>query len=505
MDKAEKILHDWQHQALKTKALAFYQPLINRYPKAGVYLVGGMVRDLLLGRETKDFDFVITKVGEKALITFLKKYGRVNLVGKMFGVIKFTPPSIREDEAIDIALPRLDKPGKGTGAYRDVTIVRRATLSILDDLVRRDYTVNAIAWSLTEKKLIDPANGISDLKKKLLRTVGESAQRFQEDYSRLLRGLRFSVVLGFGFAPQTWTSLKSLTKKLNAKVDDEFVVPREVIARELLKTFLVDPVAALTMYDKSGALSVLIPEIEATKRCPQPRRFHTEGSVWKHTILALSALRSRAYRRWITEEPDAELVVTVLLHDLAKPTMLRTPSTNKVDRVRFDGHDVVGGKMARAIAERLKLASPAVASGLHVDPANLEWLIGHHLILLHARPSEMKLTTIERYFVSHPLAHKLKALLLADTLGIIPADGRSYTKHLVELEAVLKKLCSTRSHKLPSPLLGGEEIMAYLKIGSGPKVGFLKRKLREEQLLGSVKTKAAAKRFLKNLHGKTNL
>ncbi|MFA7286437.1 MAG: HD domain-containing protein [Patescibacteria group bacterium] len=499
--KPETILKDWQKRAIRTRELSFARALFKTYPDSNLYLVGGMVRDLLLGRQTKDYDFVVTNVAEAKLLTFLKRHGRVNTVGRTFGVIKFVPTGQHGSLAIDIALPRLDLPAKGTGAYRDIKVVRRASLPIEEDLLRRDYTVNAIAWDIRGKCIVDPTGGIVDLKKRQLRTVGDAATRFAEDYSRVLRGLRFAVTHNFSFAPATWRELRVATAGLVKKVSGEFVVPREVIAREFLRTFVANPVIALNLYDRSTALEKLIPELRATKTCPQPRKYHSEGSVWKHTALALAALASRRFRAKHAGI-DAELVVTVLLHDIAKPTMLRTPKKDGVDRVRFDGHDVEGGKMAEAICERLKLSVMSVDSGLHVEPTNVRWLIQHHLLLLHGRVTDMKLRTVLKYFVDHPLAEKLKALLLADTLGTIPASGKPYTKHLVDLERHLKRI-PRRDGKLPAPLLGGDGIMRVVRIAAGPAIGFLKRRLREEQLMGTVRTKQAAVEFIKDEYART--
>jgi len=498
-----KVLRDWQRRALKTKKLQFYRTLKKSYPKASVYIVGGVVRDLILGRDTKDLDFVITGLSEQKLLAFLKKQGRVNLVGKTFGVFKFTPKGQHGSEALDIALPRLDLPGKGTGAYKDVKVVSRANLPIEEDLMRRDFTVNALAWCLNDQTLIDPSGGLADLKKKVLRTVGEPEKRFKEDYSRLLRGLRFSIELGFSFEVKTWRSLKKLTAKLNDTVNQEFVVPREVIAKELLKTFYANPVHALKLYDESGAIKILIPELLLMKKCPQPRPYHTEGNVWRHTELALAALKSKSFRARYEERPDAELIMTVLFHDIAKPTMLRTPEKDGVDRVRFDGHDIKGGKMAKEIAERLKLSSLPADSPLHVNQDSLQWLIQYHLLLLHGRVNDMKLTTIERYFITHPLSQKLKQLMLVDTLGSIPKSGRPYTAHLTKLEKVLKRIGALGARGLPEPLLNGDEIMATLKIESGPIIGFLIRRLREQQLLRVVRNKKDARSFIKKEYARS--
>lgn len=488
------ILEQWQRTALRRKEFAFIKTL-EKKPEARVYLVGGFVRDLLLKRESKDIDFVVTGVPKTKLEELLKKHGRVNFVGRSFGVYKFSPKGTKGEDAFDIALPRIDLPKGKTGAYRDVRVVSRPDLAIEEDLKRRDYTVNALAWSLTEKKLVDLGQGLADLKAKRLRTVGKPDERFQEDYSRILRGLRFAAQLQFSFDPRTWRAMRSLVTHLNDTKKGQDVVPREVIAKELLKTFYANPSLALELYDTSGALDVLIPEAKRMKKCPQPKPYHMEGDVWQHTKLALKRLSEPMYRRHFPERPDAELILAVFLHDIAKPYTLKTPKKDGVDRVRFDGHDFEGGKLAKAIAERLKLSSMP-AGPLHVRAEHLEWLVAHHLLLLHDAARQMKLTTIERYFITHPLAQKLQQLILADSLATIPKSGRPYMKHLRILWAILKKI-QQHGTKPPPALLNGDEIMRILKIESGPNVGLVSRRLREAQLTKAVKTKRQAVTYIK--------
>ncbi len=490
-----KALQRWQRANSRKREFVFLRALA-KHPKARVYLVGGFVRDLLLKRESKDIDFVVTGVPQTQLVKILEKHGRVNFVGRTFGVFKFVPKGSSGEDAFDIALPRLDLPKNKSGAYRDVRVVSRANLPIEEDLKRRDYTVNALAWSLTERRLIDLGQGLTDLKARRLRTVGKPEERFREDYSRILRGLRFAAELNFVFEPKTWRAMKSLVRHLNDVKDGHDVVPREVIAKEFLKTFYADPSLAFELYDTSGAFSALMPEVNKMKKCPQPKPYHMEGDVWAHTRLALSRLNERAFQKYFPERPDAELILAVLFHDLGKPYTLKTPKKDGVDRVRFDGHDVVGGKMAKNIVERLKLSSMPAESPLHVKAEHLDWLIAHHLLLLHDAAKQMKLTTIERYFVTSPLAQKLQQLILADSLATIPRSGRPYMKHLTSLWAILKKI---RQHgtKPPLALLDGHDLMRILNIDSGPEIGLLSRRLREAQLMKLVKTKKQAEAFIK--------
>lgn len=495
-------LLNWQRKAGKDRRLSFIRSMARHHHRARVYLVGGVVRDLLLHRAIKDLDFVITGMPKATLASFLKQYGVVNFVGKNFGVFKVTPRGWPSGEAIDVALPRLDLPAGRSGAYRDVAVISRATVPIEDDLKRRDFTVNAMAWNLADRRLIDPYNGSHDLAARRLKAVGDPATRFKEDFSRMLRGLRFAVELNFKIEAKTWRVLRQLIGHLNDTRSGVPVVPREVVARELLKAFYADPVEALALYERSGALTALVPELDATKRCPQPKPYHTEGTVWRHIKLALQALDSPRFRRRHPTRPKAELIMAVLLHDIGKPVCLKTPRQHGVDRIRFDGHDVAGGRLAREIAERLKLASPPADSYLHVDPEHLEWLIGHHLLLLHDAARHMKLTTIEKYFVRNPLGEHLKALILADSLASIPATGRPVLNHIVTLERTLARM-SKHHRKLPASFLNGNEIMTTLGITAGPRVGLLLRLLREQQLLGTVQTKVQAILFMKREYERT--
>ena len=502
--KSINILFNWQKRALRQKDMSFAPALLKRYPEGRLYLVGGFVRDLLLSRPSKDIDFVVTGVSRAKLVAHLKKHGRVNFVGRTFGVFKFVPRGHNGNGAIDIALPRLDLPKGRSGAYRDVKVISRSSIAIKDDLRRRDFTVNALAWNISERRFIDLGQGLSDLRARVMRTVGRAEDRFCEDFSRMLRGLRFATELNFSVEPKTWQALRSLVHHLNDCRDNVCIVPREVLAKELLKTFYANPVKALELYDKSGALRVLMPELLAMKTCPQPKPYHMEGTVWRHTVLALEVLNSRRFRTFFSDRPDAELIMAILFHDLGKPYTLKTPKKDGVDRIRFDGHDMEGANMAKAMTERLKLASPPMGSHLHVNPEHVEWLISHHLLLLHDRAREMKLTTIEKYFVRHPLATKLQQLILADSLATIPKNGRPVLTHLRTLWKILTRL-SGRRQGLPPPLLNGDKLMNILNVPSGPTVGLLLRRLREQQLLGLVKTRQQAEIFLKKEYARTKI
>ena len=518
----------WRKTWPKLKPLQFVTVLQRQFPAARVYLVGGMVRDLAIGRPTTDYDLVVSGIPSANLERTLGKLGTVDLVGKTFGVFKFVPRGGDRSRAIDVALPRTEH-AFGTGGYRDVQVQSDHTLPIENDLARRDFTVNAMALELTplitpspkSKKvggkkslpatnypptgdlpqgdkllasLVDPHGGMDDLSREHIRTVGDPGTRFQEDYSRILRAIRFSCQLDFEIEAKTWTAVRAGVPQLNRVAHGERVVPHEVIAKELVKAVVAQPAWALELLDESGVLQHLMPELLKMKGCPQPPQFHSEGDVWTHTVLAFGKLDSAGFRR---EFPRAritpELVWAVFFHDVGKP-----PTLTVSDRIRTNGHDVAGAKIFRQVAERLKLSS----AGLQVDA--IEQLVAKHLLSTHAKRNEMKETTIEKYFFNDQFpGEQLLQLTYVDIAATVPPSGRpdfeTYRILKRRINALRTRLSAKR--RLPKALLDGHAIMALLKIPPGPQIQQAKDYLREEQLAGRVRTTNQAQQVLRKRFG----
>lgn len=500
MEKKLQIMYESRlkefHQKMEQEAsLSFVRELLAAFPEGEVYLVGGAVRDAAIGQmKQKDYDFVVRNVAVENLERFLEKRGEVVLVGKTFGVYKFVPTGFKLEEPIDIALPRTEHSFGEGGGYRDFKVQSDPKMPIEKDLSRRDFTINAMAWDLKNGKLVDPFGGFPDLEAKIIRAVGEPKERFREDYSRMLRALRFAAQFNFKIEEKTFEVIKEMIKHINDERQrghkKERVVPYETIAKELLKAFWHNPVRAFDLYEQSGAFRELMPEMMEMKGCPQPPNFHSEGDVWVHTRLALEKLQSEEFKKQFGGiKPNAEVVVAVMFHDLGKPLTIKTPERDGTDRIRFDEHDVVGGEMAGKICRRLKLDSLPEESFLRVEPDRVRQMIEKHMLLMQGNIEEMRNSTIEKYFFNPNFpGHGLLQLTFVDASATIPEEGKPDLTNfyaLIKRIEDLKKLVKERD-RLPPPVLNGNEIMEHFKLKPGPKVGELIAVLREAQLSGEV-------------------
>lgn len=469
------------------------------FPKGKVFLVGGAVRDLLLERPTKDYDLVVSGVVIPKLEHWLANHGQVNLVGKNFGVFKWQPAGWA-GEAIDIALPRTEHVTLGSGQYRDFKIQSDPDLPIEQDLLRRDFTINAIAIDLKNNVIIDPSRGQADITAKKIKAVGEPELRFKEDLSRVLRAVRQACQLGFRIEAKTFKGVMALSNKASiGKKAGNWLVPREIIARELIKALIANPVMALSLFDKIGFIKSLLPEVESLKGVPQPPQFHSEGDVWEHTKLALESF---ATPEWLTlfgeVRPSINVIIATLLHDIGKPSTLKTPEKHGVNRIRTDGHDVFGAKMVPDICQRLKLSSYVDLAAGQINNETVTWLVQSHLLLAHGSPEIFKPATIYRYFLKNPTTGlELQQVIFADMHATRPADGHILTPKLRLLQERLKDVKKKLTAGKLKSLLTGEEIMNSFNLKSGPQIGRLLMLLEEAQLASLVKTKRQAVSYLK--------
>jgi poly(A) polymerase len=316
----------------------------------------------------------------------------------------------------------------------------------------------------------------------------------------MLRGLRFSVQLGFALDAETKKAIVTGMKHINDSEKSVRVVPTETIASEFLKSLMADPVGTLDLWDEVGAIREIMPELLPMKNCEQPNNFHSEGDVWTHTRLALSVLSSKEFKKEFGKEPPLpEAVLGTMLHDIGKPPTKQTPAEHGTDRIRFNGHDAKGAQMAEDICRRLTLSAPAEFG---IDTERIGGIVRHHLITVHDQVEKLRESTWEKYFFNPSFPGlSLRQVIFCDSSATVPPSGKPDLGHFFGLKKRIQKLekLSLRKLVLPPPLLDGLEIMKALKLKPGPKIGSILRDLREEQLSGRIKTAAAAKAMLKKV------
>lgn len=453
MDKITKKLIVWQQEITSSPEFGFIAQLVEKFPEARIYLVGGAVRDILLGKETKDYDFVVGKVKAQELEKFLSDLGKVNLVGRSFGVFKFVPAinDVEEKiEAFDIALPRTEVAGM-SGGYKDFEVQSDPELPIEEDLGRRDFTINALAWDMKAQQLVDQFSGVNDLEQGIIRAIGEPEQRFQEDYTRMLRAVRFFCQLDFTIEPETLKAISFKAGKIKT-------IAPERINEEFTKIIMAPRAAdGIRLMAELGLLSELIPELADSRGITQNK--HHIYDVYEHSVRALAAGADRSYK--------LEVRLAALLHDIGKP---KTKEGSGEDST-FYNHDIVGAKIARKILQRLSFSNEIIDYTVH--------LIRYHMFYY-------ALDIVSDAGVRRMLARLGKeniddfiAVRICDRLGM----GRPKAKpwKLIELERRFKEVqLDPITPKLMK--LKGDELMQELNIKPGPRIGLLLNALLGEVL-----------------------
>ena len=409
-------------------------------PGAKAWVVGGYVRDRLLGRAHLDLDVVVE--GGDALAVARRFAALADapppVVFERFGTAQVTLPGRLVEFVTARAesyLPESRKP-----------VVRRATLD--EDLRRRDFTINTLLMDL-DGGIHDPLGGRGDLVAKVLRTPADPEQTFSDDPLRMLRGIRFASELGFHLAPELPEAMRAMTSRLAPPV-----VSVERISDELRKMLVSPrPQLALELLDEAGLLVVILPEIEACKGVPQTG-YHTHD-VFGHTLLTVQGT-----------PPDLLLRVAALFHDVGKPKTAKGDGT-------FLGHDEVGAAMAKDALERLRFAQK------EVDAVAL-------LVRLHLRPvfyrSEWTDGAVRR--LARDAGSQLDRMMLLARADIA-ASAYPEPEKLDELQARLDGVRQERPSRL-EPLVTGDHIMLARGIGPGPEVGRIKQKLEELVIDGEI-------------------
>ncbi|GAA2708719.1 MULTISPECIES: CCA tRNA nucleotidyltransferase [Streptomyces] len=415
--------------------------LARRFQDAGftLALVGGSVRDALLGRLGNDLDFTTDARPEDVLKIVRPWADAVWEVGIAFGTVGCR----KSDFDIEVTTYRSEAydrtSRKPEVSYGD---------SIEEDLVRRDFTVNAMAVRLPEKEFVDPHNGLQDLAARVLRTPGTPEESFSDDPLRMMRAARFAAQLDFEVAPEVVTAMTGMAERLE-------IVSAERIRDELNKLILSDhPRKGLALLVDTGLAKRVLPELPALRL--ERDEHHRHKDVYEHTLTVLEQAIDLE-----TEGPDLVLRLAALLHDIGKP---RTRRFEKDGRVSFHHHEVVGAKMTKARLTKLKYSNEMVK--------DVSKLVELHLRFHGYGTGEWTDSAVRRYVRdAGPLLDRLHKLTRSDCTTRNKRKANALSRAYDGLEERIARLQEQEELDAIRPDLDGNEIMTILGIKPGPAVG----------------------------------
>ena len=415
------------------------------------YLVGGCVRDLVLGREPEDYDVATDALPSRVQELFPSSVD----VGARFGVILV----VAKGAQVEVATFRSDV-GYSDGRHPDRV---EYSTSPEEDVRRRDFTINGLMQDMETQQILDFVGGREDLQRHLVRAIGTPELRFREDRLRMVRAVRFAARFGYAIEPATFQAIVAAAPHITS-------VSAERLRDEITK-LLTEGAAhrAFELLDATGLLKACLPEISAMKGVAQPPEFHPEGDVWVHTLLMLEKLRPGT---------PATLAWAVLLHDVGKPPTF-TPVEETGDRIRFDGHAEMGARMAAAICRRLRFSVN--------DTEQIEALVANHLRfkdVFQMRPATLKrFARLPRFQEEHLELHRLDCLASHGNLDAY--------------EFVRRFLRETPPEEVRPPrLLTGEDLMA-MGFRPGPRFKEILQAVEEGQLEGRLMGREDAMEFVR--------
>ncbi len=421
------------------------------------YLVGGCVRDLLLGRESADYDVATDATPGEVMQIFPDSYD----VGAQFGVVLVPVPTANPDQplsgraglshdVVEVATFRSDI-GYTDGRHPDHV---RFSQSPTEDVERRDFTINGLLLDPLTNQVLDFVEGRKDLAVKVIRTIGKPEERFREDKLRMLRAVRFAARFAFTIEPETFRAIQRHAPEIHQ-------VSRERVRDELTKMLTEGHARdAFLRLDETGLLHEVLPEIEAMKGVAQPPEFHPEGDVFVHTLLLLDKLPFPC---------SPTLAWGALLHDVGKPPTFRVAP----DRIRFDEHVEVGLRMAEGICRRLRFSGD--------DTEQILALVENHMRFKDV--ARMKDSTFKKFvriahFDEHLELHRIDCLASHGDLTLY--------------EFTRDKMSSLPPEAIrPAPLITGDDLIAAGHM-PGPRFKEILSAVEDAQLEGRLQNKAQA-------------
>ena len=427
------------------------EEIVLRLKKAGheAYFVGGCVRDFVMGVIPDDFD-IVTSAHPDQVVPLFK---RTVAIGAKFGVIAV----IVEGHPYEVATFRSD----------DIYIDGRRPSSVhftcaKEDVFRRDFTVNGLLMDPVTGEITDYVYGLADIQKKIIRTIGDPDQRFQEDHLRMLRAIRFTANLNFNLDSSTQEAIAKNVAAIKS-------ISVERLQDELTKLLTRGGAhRGMELMAQTGMLREILPEVAAMQGVEQPPRFHPEGDVWQHTLMMFDILAGDKISR-----VSPVLAWGALLHDVGKPVS-RSEDENGV---HFYGHVQLGERIADDVMQRLKFSREQREAVLN--------LIGQHMNFMNVqkmRPARLKRFLRMPDFDLHLELHRLDCLASHGML-----DNYEFCR------IQLKNLTVEELH--PPRLLNGDDLIA-LGFTPGKIIGEILHALEDEQMEGRISSRDEAKIFV---------
>lgn len=391
---------------IKQHAVQIVQTLQEHGYKA--FLAGGCVRDMIMGKESFDYDIATDAMPHDVIRIFQKTIP----VGIQFGVVIV----VKEGHNFEVATFRAED------SYSDGRHPDRISFSTPEnDVKRRDFTINGLLYDPVKDEILDYVGGRKDIEAGIVRTIGDPIERFTEDKLRMIRAARFACRFHFSIHKDTQQAIMQLAPQIH-------MVSAERIREELEKIITgPNPHIGIKLLEELHLLQEILPEVSNTRGVQQPENFHPEGDVFIHTLLALSKM----------ENPSWTLAMGVLLHDIGKAVTFTV-----TDRIRFNLHEKVGADMATKICDRLKTSTD--------DKERIRWLVLKHLCFKDAQ--KMRLNKLKRLFAEEGYP-ELAELCRVDALAS-SGDLSDYDY----CQEMFQKL--SREEVKPEPLITGHDLIA---------------------------------------------